>query len=142
MLSDRAIPIGEVKCKVIGIVHFVDDGEIDYKVIGVDARTKGVKDINELSDLKNYPAFANAEAKIMNWLKFYKTVDNDGVRIENAEKKYGKMIKGRSTSAAEAKKVIKECREGYKHINDDGAKRDSKWYRDLKWGEGEEESKN
>ena len=52
------------------------------------------------------------------------------------------MIKNRSTSAAEAKKVIQECREGYKHINDDGAKRDSKWYRDLKWGEEGKETDN
>jgi inorganic pyrophosphatase len=131
--------MGEIMCKVIGIIHFVDDGEIDYKVIGVDAQFKGCKDINELSDLKNYPVFADAEAKIMNWLKFYKTVDNEGIRIENAEKKYGKMIKGRSTSAAEAKKVIQECREGYKHINDDGARRESKWYRDLKWQEDNKE---
>ena len=55
VLSDSHIPMGEIKCKVIGIIHFVDDGEIDYKVIGVDAQFKGCKKINELSDLKNFP---------------------------------------------------------------------------------------
>jgi inorganic pyrophosphatase len=37
VLSERKIPMGQVRCKVIGVIHFVDGGEIDYKVIAVDA---------------------------------------------------------------------------------------------------------
>ena len=58
----------------------------------------------------------------MNWLKYYKTVDNDGVKIKDAAKKLGKMIKGRSTDAAEARKVIKECRDSYNEIIKDESK--------------------
>lgn len=37
VLSERKIPMGQVRCKVIGVIHFVDGGEIDYKIIGVDS---------------------------------------------------------------------------------------------------------
>jgi len=37
VLSERKIPMGQVRCKVIGVIHFVDGGEIDYKIIAVDA---------------------------------------------------------------------------------------------------------
>lgn len=78
VLSERKIPMGQVRCKVIGVIHFVDGGEIDYKVIAVDADFQDIASINELSDLKKTFAFSAAESQIYNWLKFYKTVYNDG----------------------------------------------------------------
>ena len=58
----------------------------------------------------------------MNWLKFYKTVDNDGKRLANAESKFGKVICGRPTDSAEARRVVKECRESYNLIVKDESK--------------------
>lgn len=69
----------------------------------------------------------------MNWLKYYKTVDNDGVRIPNHEKKLGKVISGRPTNAAEARRVVKECRESYNTIVKDEKKQQQKEYKELKW---------
>lgn len=91
--------MGTVRCKIIGVIHFVDGGEIDYKVIAVDSDFQDIKSINEISDLKKTFAFSSAEAQIYNWLKYYKTVDNDGNRIANPEKKYGKYIVNRPTDA-------------------------------------------
>jgi len=82
ILSDRDIHTGQCRCKVIGVYHFVDGDEIDYKIIAVDAAYKDVDSINEISDLKD-TEFKSAEAEIMNWLKYYKTVDNEGVQVEN-----------------------------------------------------------
>ena len=60
VLSDRKLPMGSVKCKVIGVIHFVDSGEVDYKIIAVDAEYKDIDRINELDDLKNTVDFASA----------------------------------------------------------------------------------
>ena len=106
MLSERKIPMGQVRCKVIGVIHFVDGGEIDYKIIGVDADFQDISSINELSDLKKTFAFSSAEAQIYNWLKYYKTVDNSGKKIDKPEKKHGKYIVNRPTDSREAKRVI------------------------------------
>lgn len=111
--------MGQVKCKVIGVIHFVDGSEVDYKIFAVDSKYGDVDSINEISDLKNHPVFAKAEAEILNWLKFYKTVDNNGNRISNPDTKIGKVILGKPTNATEALKVIKECRKSYQRITKD-----------------------
>lgn len=111
--------MGEVRCKIIGVIHFVDGSEVDYKIFAVDSKYCDVDSINEISDLQNHPSFARAEKEILNWLKFYKTVDNNGKRISNPESKIGKIILGKSTSSAEALNVIKECRKSYKRITRD-----------------------
>lgn len=131
VLSDKTIPMGQIECKVIGVIHFVDDGEIDYKVICVDADFEGIDNINEISDLKNFSVFADSKDEIENWLKYYKSVDNQGVRLENAEKKYGKTIVGRPTDSKEALKVIQECRGYYDKIVN--SKEAQKEYKKLKW---------
>lgn len=110
ILADRPLPIGQCKCKIIGVYHFVDGDEIDYKIIAVDCAYTEIDSINEISDLCKHQEFQNAPREILNWLKFYKTVDNDGVRIANHEKKLGKVLSGRPTDSAEARKVVKECR--------------------------------
>jgi len=78
VLSERKIPMGTVRCKIIGVIHFVDGVEIDYKIVAVDASYQDIDKINEIKDLKQTFAFSCAEAKLMNWLKYYKTVDNNG----------------------------------------------------------------
>lgn len=115
ILADRKLPIGQCKCRIIGVIHFVDGDEIDYKVIAVDASFDDVDSIKEIGDLNKF-GFDKAEAEIMNWLKYYKTVDNEGKLIANPEKKMGKTIQNRPTDAAEARKVIEECRQGYQTI--------------------------
>jgi len=133
LLSDRETKMGQYKCKVIGVIHFVDDGEIDYKIIAVDADYKDVDSINEVSDLKDHEAFSSAEDEIMNWLKYYKSVDNEGKALENPEKKFGKYIVDRATDSKEAMKVIKECRSYYDNIvnSEETQKKDD--YKKLKW---------
>jgi len=105
ILSDRKLPIGQCKCKIIGVIHFVDGNEIDYKIIAVDASFVGVDTIKEISDLNRF-GFDKAESEILNWLKYYKTVDNEGFMISEPEKKMGRIIKDRPTDSAEARKVI------------------------------------
>ena len=132
ILSDRKLPIGQCKCKIIGVIHFVDGNEIDYKIIAVDASFVEVDNIKELSDLNKF-GFDKAEAEINNWLKYYKTVDNEGFMISEPEKKMGKVIKDRPTDSAEARKVIEECRKGYQTIIKCSLKQVKPEYADLKW---------
>jgi len=66
-------------------------------------------------------------------LKFYKTVDNDGKRIANPEKKHGKYIVNRPTDSREAKRVIKECRDYYDNIVNNEKTQEKKEYKNLKW---------
>jgi inorganic pyrophosphatase len=114
------------------VIHFVDGNEIDYKIIAVDASFVDVDNINELSDLNKF-GFDKAEAEINNWLKYYKTVDNEGFMISEPEKKMGKVIKDRPTDSAEARKVIEECRKGYQTIIKCSLKQVKPEYADLKW---------
>lgn len=132
ILADRDLKIGQHKCKVIGVYHFVDGDEIDYKIIAVDAAHKDAGKINEIEDLAD-TQFKNAPAMILNWLKYYKTVDNEGELICNPEKKYGKMISGRATTAEEAMKVIKECRASYDSIANNAEMRAKDEYKGLTW---------
>lgn len=133
VLSERKIPMGQVRCKVIGVIHFVDGGEIDYKIIAVDADFQDVARISELADLKKTFSFSAAEAQIYNWLKYYKTVDNDGKKIANSEKKHGKYIVNRPTDSREAKRVIQECRAYYDRIVSSEETQEKKEYKNLKW---------
>jgi len=108
ILSERPLPIGQCRCKVIGVIHFVDGDEIDYKIIAVDTAFSDVVNINELSDLKHTLVFSHAVDEILNWLKYYKTVDNDGNKISEPKfsSKIGRIIKDRPTTSEEARKVI------------------------------------
>jgi len=71
--------------------------------------------------------------EIMNWLKYYKSVDNEGKALENPEKKYGKFIVDRSTDSKEAMKVIKECRSYYDNIVNSKETQKKDEYKKLKW---------
>ena len=136
ILSERDLPIGQCKCKVIGVIHFVDGDEIDYKIIAVDQAFVDVDQIRELSDLKNTLVFQNALEEILNWLKYYKTVDNDGNKLPQPkfDSKIGRVIKGRSTSSEEARKVIRECRGDYdKIVRDQDKQKSHQEYEEITW---------
>jgi len=125
--------MGVVKCKVLGVIQFVDGGEMDYKIIGLDADYPNCREINEIADLKKTVSFATAEAEILNWLKYYKTVDNDGNKIKNHEKKLGKYIVDRPSDSYEARKVIKECRKCYDRIVNCAIQQQKEKYKKLNW---------
>lgn len=55
------------------------------------------------------------------------------MRIQNHEKKLGRVISGRATDSAEAKKVVQECRDSYNKIVMDETIQNKKEYKDLKW---------
>ena len=100
VLTNDPIPTGVyLKAKVVGILNFEDDGEMDHKVICVpeDDRNTGdaIADIDQLHD--------QWKQKIEHHFNHYKDLKKPG----------STKVLGWG-NAEEAKKIIKECQSSYK----------------------------
>lgn len=89
-------PMTIIEAKVIGVMHMIDGGEQDDKVIAV---AKNDMSVNYLNDLSELPPHTMKE--IVRFFKDYKTLEEKEVRIES--------ISGREV----AEKVVKESIELY-----------------------------
>lgn len=96
-VTEPLIPGALVEVRIIGIMKFVDGGEIDDKIIGVVADDKRNEHIQSVEDLGEY--FTKETKYFWENLKFLKK-PGTGV-VESFE------------SAEEAKKIINECAERY-----------------------------
>lgn len=99
-VTEQFVPGSLVEIKVIGVMKFEDEGEIDDKIIGVVNDDKRNTHINTIDDLGEY---FKTETKYF-WEK-YKELKKAGTGITK-----GFFDKN------EALKVIKECDERYKEI--------------------------
>lgn len=99
-VTEQFVPGSLVEIKVIGVMKFEDEGEIDDKIIGVVNDDKRNIHINTIDDLGEY---FQIETKYF-WEK-YKELKRAGTGI----------TKG-FFDKTEAIKVIKECEERYKNI--------------------------
>lgn len=99
VLTNDPIPTGVfLKAKVIGILNFEDDGEMDHKVICVPEDDRNMGDvINSLDDLHG-----RWKEKIEHHFTHYKDLKKPG----------STKVLGWG-DAAEAKKIIQECIERY-----------------------------
>jgi inorganic pyrophosphatase len=84
----------------------IDDGELDWKVIAVNAADEHAKDMNDVEDIEKF--YPGTVSGIREWFRWYKTPD-------------GKPINGfghgeRALGAAETKEVIAETHEHYKNL--------------------------
>ncbi len=103
LVCDQAIPTGVyTSAKVIGVLNFEDDGEIDHKIIAVPSDNRDSGDnINSLSDLGN-----RWQEKIEFHFAHYKDLKKPGTTIVNG---WGDQ--------EEAKKIIGECIERFNSKN-------------------------
>lgn len=90
-------PLTLVEAKVIGIMHMVDSGDNDDKIIAVANKDIAVNYINELNEL---PPHWTVEVK--NFFESYKILENKKTEIDFFESK------------EKALKVIEECRNRFK----------------------------
>jgi inorganic pyrophosphatase len=59
-----------VPVKIVGVLGLIDEGETDWKLIGIDIRDKLASQINDIDDVeKHFPGLLNATRR---WFKYYK----------------------------------------------------------------------
>ncbi|RZA03184.1 MAG: inorganic diphosphatase [Sphingobacteriaceae bacterium] len=97
LCSTDVYPMSMIEAKVIGVMHMVDNGEQDDKIIAV---AKNDMSVNYINDLNELPPHAMTE--IVRFFKDYKKLEDKNVTIEHL---LGKRY---------AYKVINEALELYK----------------------------
>merc|ERR1719261_2138816 len=94
--------------KVLGCLSMIDDGELDWKVIAINAADPKAASINDVGDIEQF--YPGTVSGIREWFRWYKTPD-------------GKPVNGfghgeRALNAAETKEVIKVTNGHYKALMD------------------------
>mmetsp|Transcript_72855 Transcript_72855/g.133234 ORF Transcript_72855/g.133234 Transcript_72855/m.133234 type:complete len:304 (-) Transcript_72855:307-1218(-) len=92
--------------KVLGCLSMIDDGELDWKVIAINAKDEKAGEINDVDDIEKF--YPGTVSGIREWFRWYKTPDGKPVNgFGHGEKALG---------AAETKKVIEETNGHYKKL--------------------------
>jgi len=100
-LSQEPIGCGEVvPLKLLGLAGLIDEGETDWKVIGINENNPLAAQLNTIEDIDTVLG-AGTIANIINWFKMYKTTDG---KPENTFYKDGEIMDVETTLD-----VIKEC---------------------------------
>ena len=93
----NVVPMCIVSAKVVGVMHMLDDGERDDKIIAVAQNDMSVNFINDISELPNH--FIN---ELKNFFEDYKKLENKTVEIEEFQ------------DSTVAKRVVLQSMEDYK----------------------------
>lgn len=101
VVTDEPIPTGVwLEAKIVGILNFEDDGEMDYKIVCVPSDDRNTGDsISTLADLGE-----RWQQQIVHHFTHYKDLKKPGTT----------NVQGWG-DAAEAKKIVAECVERYKN---------------------------
>ena len=98
LCNESIIPLTIVECKPIGVMHMVDNGQADDKIIAVCVHDPFYKDYNSIEDL---PSHVSEEIK--HFFKVYKTLEGKETKVEN-----------KLDNAEEAKEIIERAINRYK----------------------------
>lgn len=98
LCNESIIPLTIVECKPIGVMHMVDNGQADEKIIAVCLNDPFYKDYNSIKDL---PAHVSEEIK--HFFTVYKSLEGKETVVNNE-------LEG----AEEAKQVIEKSIKRYK----------------------------
>ncbi|CAM9390489.1 unnamed protein product [Hapterophycus canaliculatus] len=86
----------------------IDDGELDWKVIGIDVDDPLAKDLNDITDVeKLLPGYVSG---IREWFRWYKTPDDKPLNAFGFDEK--------ALTKDETLKVIDECNGHWKALVD------------------------
>ena len=85
-------------------------GELDHKIIVIDAADPMAAKLNSAADLKT--VMPGVLEKLVEWLKMYKTTDGKEVNV---------LASDTPTDAAKAASVVAECHESWKALKARGA---------------------
>jgi len=92
--------------KVLGCLSMIDDGELDWKVIALNAADEHAASINDVGDIEKF--YPGTVSGIREWFRWYKTPDDKPVN--------GFGHGERALDAAATKAVIKETNGHYKAL--------------------------
>ena len=98
LCTESIVPLTIVECKPIGVMHMVDNGHADEKIIAVCVHDPFYKDYESIKDL---PSHVSEEIK--HFFKVYKSLEGKETKVEN-----------NLEDAENAKKIIEESLARYK----------------------------
>ena len=103
--------VGEVRpVKVVGDYELIDQGELDHKILVIDAADPLAPQLNSIADVKRL--MPGVLEGILEWLKMYKTTDGKAVNA---------LASDVPKEPAAALAVIGECHESWKALKARGA---------------------
>ena len=106
-IGAASLPMGSVTpVKALGVLSMIDDGELDWKVIAINAADPHAADINDVEDIEKF--YPGTVSGIREWFRWYKTPDDKPVN--------GFGHGERALNAAETKAVIAETNGHYKKL--------------------------
>ena len=100
LCTESIIPLTIVECKPIGVMHMVDNGQADDKIIAVCVHDPFYKDYNSIKDLPDH-----VSEEIKHFFKVYKTLERKITKVDNELE-----------DADAAKEIINSCIERYKKV--------------------------
>ena len=110
-IGSRTYKMGEMRpVKILGDLELIDQGELDHKIIVIDAADPLAAKLNSAADLKT--VMPGVLEKLVEWLKMYKTTDGKDVNV---------LASDTPTDAAKAASVVGECHESWKALKARGA---------------------
>ena len=110
-IGSKPFKVGEMRAvKVLGDLELIDQGELDHKIIVIDAADPLAARLSSAADLKT--VMPGVLESLIEWLKFYKTTDGKAVN---------QLASDTPIDAAGASKVIAECHESWKALKARGA---------------------
>eukprot|EP00043_Microstomoeca_roanoka_P020776 m.253985 g.253985 ORF g.253985 m.253985 type:complete len:287 (+) comp17573_c0_seq1:87-947(+) len=107
-LSDSVAEIGEIKqVKVLGVLALIDDGETDWKILGIDVNDPRADSLNDVSDIeKVLPGYLSATVE---WFRIYK------IPAGKPENKFA--FDGEAKDKSFALSIINETRSQWAKLN-------------------------
>jgi len=92
-------------CRVLGSLELIDEGETDHKIICIITTDPDANQIHSMADLERVKP--GTEARLLDWLKRYKTSDGKGENM---------LAQDEPTSVNEAMDIIAETHERWKML--------------------------
>lgn len=100
LCTESIVPLTIVECKPIGVMHMIDNGQADEKIIAVCLTDPFYKDYNSIKDLPSH-----VSDEIRHFFMVYKMLEGKETKVDNELE-----------DANAAKKVIEESIERYKQV--------------------------
>jgi len=105
-IGSRPFKMGEMRAvKILGDLELIDQGELDHKIIVIDAADPMAAKLSSAADLKT--VMPGVLEKLIEWLKMYKTTDGKAMNVLASDK---------PKTAAEAAAVVGECHASWKAL--------------------------
>ena len=107
-LSDKVAEIGEIRqVKVLGVLAMIDDGETDWKLLGIDVNDPRAETLNDVADIEK--VMRGYLAATVEWFRIYK------IPAGKPENRFA--FNGEAKDKSFAMSVIREARAQWQKLN-------------------------